>query len=184
MQEAMLLGEVGAEGPFDDNLPRLDRDEAGADGPHEGLPVEARPNPRGEFRVCAVARQLSPRRSSITLFATVAFALANRQAVRLVAEPLHARFCAIRRPNGLLHSISFELDLTVDGDSLEAPWAIQVLDGDFILPLSTCKSKKRSFGAVPLAEPLVGCRLGAGRARLRFSVAATGKEERQQENSD
>src|SRR4030095_4634559 len=59
------------------------------------------------------------------LVAAVAFAAANRQAVRLVAEPLHARFCAIRRPNGLLHSISLELDLITDSASLKVTRAIQ-----------------------------------------------------------
>jgi hypothetical protein len=53
----MLLGEVAAEGPFDDDLPRPDRNEAGPHGSHECLSIEARLNARSDFRVCGVGHQ-------------------------------------------------------------------------------------------------------------------------------
>src|SRR5215217_9449892 len=57
MQEAMLLGEVAAKGPFDDNMTRLDRDEACPNGSHECLTIEARLNARSDFRVCSVVHR-------------------------------------------------------------------------------------------------------------------------------
>jgi hypothetical protein len=59
VQETVLLCEVTPEGPFDDDLTGRDRDEAGADGPHERLPVEARPNACLDLGVGRLIRQAS-----------------------------------------------------------------------------------------------------------------------------
>jgi len=60
VQEAMLLGEAAAEGPFDRDLPRLDRDQPGTDGAHEGLSGEARLDAGCDVGACCVTRHLGP----------------------------------------------------------------------------------------------------------------------------
>jgi len=101
------------------------------------------------------------------LFSTVTFAGTNCQAVRHFSQPLHSCFTAIRCAERLFDAIAFELDLIAHCLTLEGARAVQALDSHFVLSIAAGELEKCSFWAIPLANPLVGCRSGVRSRRTR-----------------
>jgi hypothetical protein len=138
------------------------------------------------FIVCngsAHARPLMITRPRPRSVSTVPFAGADCQAVQFIAEPFHPSFRATCRTNRFFRAVALELDLSADGASWVSSGAVKTLNSDFVPTLATLKAKKCSLRSVPLAKPLVRCRVGtcnAGTRRLdraRVHVAVSTPEE-------
>jgi len=86
---------------------------------------------------------------------TVAFASAHCQTVGLGGEPLHPCPDASGRSNGFFQSVALKLNLATRRVSSKGTRAIEILDGHYILTLTSIETKKCTLRAIPLTQPTV-----------------------------